>query len=130
MKEGIARNRLERLEKEEDKEQVEDKDFTRCVVRRWMLGKGFGFVETESRENAFLHVGAMSSGEVPKIGSVVFARILVDESRADAGLRAVEAYSLQASRERERGCGRRQWPCRRQRLPSWPRCSRRGRSRV
>ena len=40
MKEGIARNRLERLEKEEDEEQVQDKDFTRCVVRRWMLGKG------------------------------------------------------------------------------------------
>ena len=65
-----------------------------------MLEKGFGFVETESRENAFLHVSAMSSGEVPKIGSVVFARILVDESRADAGLRAVEAHSLQAWRER------------------------------
>ena len=102
MKEGIARNRLERLEKEEDEEQerVEDEDFTRCVVRRWMLEKGFGFVETESRENAFLHVSAMSSGEVPKIGSVVFARILVDESRADAGKRAVEAHSLQAWRER------------------------------
>ena len=95
---------MERLEKEEDEEQeqeqVEDEDFTRCVVRRWMLEKGFGFVETESRENTFLHVSAMSSGEVPKIGSVVFARIIVDESRADAGKRAVEDYSLQAWRER------------------------------
>ena len=31
---------------DEMKEQVEDKDFTRCVVCRWMLEKGFGFVET------------------------------------------------------------------------------------
>ena len=65
-------------------------------MRRWMLEKAFGFVETESRENAFLHVSAMSSGEVPKVGFLVFARILVDESRADAGCRAVEAHSLQA----------------------------------
>ena len=107
MKEGIARNRLERLEKEEDEEQeqVEDEDFTRCVVRRWMLEMGFGFVETESRENAFLHVSAMSSGEVPKIGSVVFARILVDEPRTDAGKRAVEAHSLQAWREAGEAAG-------------------------
>ncbi len=132
MREGIAKNRLERLEKEEgeEQEQEDDKDFTKCVVRRWMMEKGFGFVETESRENAFLHVSAVSSGEVPKIGSVVFARLRVDESRTDAGLRAVEAYGHEFGARGGQGCGRRRRPSRPQRLPGWPRYSRRERSRA
>ena len=69
-----------------------------CADGCWRRASGSS--RLESRENAFLHVSAMSSGEVPKIGSVVFARIIVDESHADAGSRAVESHSLKAWRER------------------------------
>ena len=59
MKEGIARNRLGRLEKEEDEEQeqVEDKDFTRCVVRRWMLGDWVSGERVPARECDVLRGG-------------------------------------------------------------------------
>ena len=107
-------------------------DFTKCIVRCWMTEKGFGFVETESRENAFLRASAMSSGEAPKIGSVVFARIRVDESRMDAGLRAFEAHGF-ASRlgaRGGRGCGRWRWLSRPRRPPDWPPISHDEQSRV
>ena len=46
------------------------------------------------------HLSVISSGLVPRLGSMVFARVSVDESRLDAGLRAVEAHGLPAWRER------------------------------
>ncbi len=63
-----------------------------------MLEKGFGF---ESGKNVFLYLSAISSGLVPKLFSVVFARVCVVESRLDAGLRAVETHGLAAWRERK-----------------------------
>ena len=72
--------------------------FQRCTVRRWMLERGYGYVQTATGQSAFLHVSTV--GEVPVIGAELHAKIAVDTSRADGGLRAVEAFGALAWRER------------------------------